>query len=187
VSDDRAGYIPALSLFLQSGPHAHFFIFDLREISILAAGGLVAKITELVEPVILEMQLELVEVQFRRESTGQVLRIIVYSEDGVSIDDCVAISREVGRILEVEDIIDQAYHLEVSSPGLDRPLKTTRDFLRCLGRKIKITYLKADEKADTVVGEINDCNDDDVTLKVGSESMVIPLVRIKKALQVIEF
>ncbi|MCW5213715.1 ribosome maturation factor RimP, partial [Desulfobulbus sp. TB] len=84
------------------------------------------------------MGLDLVDVQFRRES-GWVLRLFIDRlEGGVNVDDCAAVSRQVGTLLEVEDIIQHAYTLEVSSPGAERPLKRLRDFIRFSGKKIRV-------------------------------------------------
>lgn len=101
--------------------------------------------------------LEIFDVQFRRESPGWVLRIFVdvpagdtglaapkpLAEAGVSIEDCERISRDVGTILDVEDAIDHPYTLEVSSPGLDRPLRAANDYRRFAGRLAKIVVSHA--------------------------------------------
>ena len=94
-------------------------------------------VEEFALPLLDEMGLELVEVQFRQES-GWVLRIFIDGKQGVSIDDCASVSRQVGTFLEVEDIIQHAYTLEVSSPGVERPLKRLEDFVRFSGRKVRI-------------------------------------------------
>lgn len=94
----------------------------------------IERVTEIIQPVLDDLGLELVELQLRSEGKkGLVLRIIIFKEGGVSLDDCAQVSREVGFLLEVEDPIGRSYVLEVSSPGLDRPLKTERDFERNKG------------------------------------------------------
>ena len=100
--------------------------------------GVIDPIQAFAEPLLEEMDLELVEIQFRRESNGWVLRFFIDSEQGVTIDDCANASREISAYLEVEDIIDHAYHLEVSSPGAERPLKKEQDFHRFVGKKVRI-------------------------------------------------
>jgi len=82
--------------------------------------------------------LELVQVQYRREDHGWVLRILVDRPGGVSVDECGEFSREVSDLLDVEDLIDNSYNLEVSSPGLDRPLIKPEDFERFAGREITL-------------------------------------------------
>jgi ribosome maturation factor RimP len=100
------------------------------------------KVEALAIPVLEEIGLELVEVQFRREQSGWVLRLVIDKQEGVSLDDCAAVSREIGQLLDIEDFIDQAYNLEVSSPGLNRPLKSMADFQRFIGRKAKIKTIE---------------------------------------------
>ncbi len=90
------------------------------------------------EPLLADMGFELVELQYHREQRGWVLRFFIDSEEGISLDDCVAVSREISAYLEVEDLIEHAYHLEVSSPGAERPLKTEKDFVRFTGKKVRI-------------------------------------------------
>src|SRR5262245_45405780 len=83
---------------------------------------------------------DLVAVDFRREPSGWVLRVYIDRPDGVNItvDDCAAASRDLSTALDVADPIDRAYSLEVSSPGLDRPLVRERDFVRFVGRRARI-------------------------------------------------
>jgi ribosome maturation factor RimP len=94
-------------------------------------------VEEFTLPLLDEMGLELVEVQFRQES-GWVLRIFIDGKQGVNVDNCASVSRQVGTFLEVEDIIQHAYTLEVSSPGAERPLKRLEDFVRFSGKKVRI-------------------------------------------------
>jgi ribosome maturation factor RimP len=89
--------------------------------------------------------LDIFDVQFRREAAGMVLRVLVdrpgpaaTAEESVSVDDCAHVSRDLSAVLDVEDIVPTAYTLEVSSPGLDRPLRHADDFRRFAGRRAKI-------------------------------------------------
>jgi ribosome maturation factor RimP len=89
--------------------------------------------------------LEIFDVQFRREAPGMVLRVQIdrpgpaaSAEDSVSVDDCARVSRDLSAILDVEDVVPIAYTLEVSSPGLDRPLRQLDDYRRFAGRRAKI-------------------------------------------------
>jgi len=93
---------------------------------------------QLVQPIVDDFGLELVELEFKPEGRSMALQIFIDKPDGVSLDDCVAVSREVGAILEVEDLIRCAYRLEVSSPGLDRPLKKVADFEKFSGKQVKV-------------------------------------------------
>lgn len=144
------------------------------------------EVTALIEPVLADKGYELVEVQFRNESHGWVLRILIYKEGGIVIDDCAGVSREVGHILEVEDTIQQKFHLEVSSPGLDRPLTTSRDFLRNKGEKAKVTYVE-DDATQTVKGVIVDASDEKVFLQADDRQLAVDICLVEKAKLIIEF
>jgi ribosome maturation factor RimP len=100
--------------------------------------GVLARIREMAEILLKESGLELVELEFRREGRGWVLRLFIDKPGGVSLDDCAAISRELGNQIDVEDMIPSSYTLEVSSPGLDRPLKREEDFLKQIGKMIQL-------------------------------------------------
>ncbi len=143
-------------------------------------------VTKLVEPVIEDLGFELVEVQFRGEPIGLVLRLLIYREDGITIDDCARVSREVEHLLEVEDLIEHSYHLEVSSPGLDRPLKNKRDFARSRGEKVRVTVRVPLLEKLNWEGSIEDADDDTVRLATEQGKVVIPYTTIVKAKLVIE-
>src|SRR6476659_9969093 len=98
------------------------------------------KLIQLSEPVVAGQGYELVDLEFKNEPQvgGWVLRVFIDKPDGVSLDDCAAVSRELSAVLDVEDAIPIAYSLEVSSPGLNRPLKKAADFERFVGKKAKI-------------------------------------------------
>ena len=95
---------------------------------------IVDKITQMVQPIAQESSLELVEVELRPSGKRWLLRVYIDREGGVTIADCERVSRELSRTLDVEDVIDHPYALEVSSPGLTRPLKKKTDFERFRGR-----------------------------------------------------
>ena len=98
----------------------------------------IVKVRSFLETFLPTMGLELFDLQFRREGHGWVLRIFIDAEKGISLDDCSAVSRELGTYLDIEDCIGHPYHLEVSSPGLERPLRSIADFLRFQGKKAKV-------------------------------------------------
>lgn len=103
------------------------------------------KITRLVQPLLDEMGLELADLEFKREGRDWFLRFFLDKPGGITLDDCAEVSREISALLEVEDPIECAYRLEVSSPGLDRPLKRAADYQRFIGEMVKIkTYEKLD-------------------------------------------
>jgi len=145
-----------------------------------------AKVRQMIEPLLTDLGFELVELQLRNEPIGLVLRLIIHKQGGVSLDDCTTVSRAVGHLLEVEDPIAKAYHLEVSSPGLDRPLTTARDFIRNLGHKVTITF-RADEKIQNVTGIIAGVDETEGVVTVDGTPAQIALTDIVKARLAIEF
>ena len=118
------------------------------------AGSVVGRIEAFAEPLLEDMGIELVDIEFRREGHGWVLRLYIDRQDGVTLDDCATVSREVSRYLEVEDPIEQAYHLEVSSPGLERPLKKEKDFARFSGRRARIKLLEKRDGQRVFIGTL---------------------------------
>jgi len=142
------------------------------------------QVSELISPVVADLGFELVDVMFRRESHGNVLRIVIFAEAGIGVDDCALVSREVSRILDVEERIDQAYHLEVSSPGLDRPLETARDFSRYRGRQVRVVLA---ETLEEVTGTIAGVDEDRVMLSIGEGQREIKLAQVSKAKLVVGF
>jgi ribosome maturation factor RimP len=151
-----------------------------------ADSSLVEALSALVEPVVEDRGCELVEVQFRRETQGWVLRLIVDKAGGISLDDCAGISREVGHLLEVEDPIDRSFNLEVSSPGLDRPLKREKDFIRCLGKKAKVTTREPLDGEQVFVGLIEEVSAGNILLRTGKGEVAIPFDQVLKARLVVE-
>ncbi|MBI4764067.1 MAG: ribosome maturation factor RimP [Deltaproteobacteria bacterium] len=97
------------------------------------------RIESLVEALLKAEGLELVDLEFRKEARGWVLRIFMDKPGGVTLDDCSDLSREIGDQIEVNELIPHSYTLEVSSPGLDRPLKKEKDFLRSIGKMIQLS------------------------------------------------
>jgi ribosome maturation factor RimP len=138
-------------------------------------------------PVLQEKDLVLVDVLYRRESSGWVLRLFIDKEDGVTLDDCTVVSREVSHLLDIENIIEQAFNLEVSSPGLDRPLKSVGDFQRFAGRKAKVTTKEPIEGNQVFVGRINKVEDELITMEVGQQELCIPFSEVAKARLEVEF
>ena len=98
-----------------------------------------AKVKTLAETVVSRSGYELVDVEYRREPEGWKVRLFIDRPGGVTLSDCEKISHEFGTILEVEDPIPHRYTLEVSSPGLDRPLKKEADFLGAVGLRVRLT------------------------------------------------
>ncbi len=105
----------------------------LRDIELI-----VKEAREIALPIVESEGMELVDVEFRTERGSWVLRFYIDREGGVTVDDCATISEQLSVVLDVKNLIPHQYNLEVSSPGLDRPLASERDFNRNIGREIKI-------------------------------------------------
>lgn len=105
---------------------------------LLKAEGLEERLRALAAPLLTDLGFELVDVMLATEYGRKVLRFFIDKPGGVTIDDCTEASREISTLLDVEDPIPQRYTLEVSSPGLDRPLVKEADFVRYIGKKAKI-------------------------------------------------
>lgn len=109
----------------------------------MAGRAIVEKVKAIVTPIVVAEQLELVDVEFKREGRTNYLRLFIDKPGGVTIEDCQHVSRECEVILDVEDLIRTQYVLEVSSPGLDRPLKTEEDYQRLQKRLVKLKTFQA--------------------------------------------
>ena len=145
----------------------------------------ISRVEELAGPVLAGVGLELVEAQYRRESSGWVLRLFIDralendsvsggpAGSGVTLDECVRMNREIGRLLDVEDIVDGAYTLEVSSPGLDRPLTKPRDFVRFAGRQVKIRAMLPEGRRK-LKGILLGLKDDSISIEVDGDVLNIP-------------
>jgi len=98
----------------------------------------VEELVAIITPCLSDLGFELVDLEFQHEGREHFLRLFIDTPTGVTLDNCAEVSREVGALLEVEDVISQAYRLEVSSPGIDRLLKRPADFERFAGQRVKI-------------------------------------------------
>lgn len=143
---------------------------------------IIERITELSSPVLEERGLDLVDIEFRREAQGCVLRLFIEKkEGGVSLDDCASVSREIGVILEVEDPIPYKYNLEVSSPGLTRPLKKGEDFRKFQGRLVRILTKYPVENMNDFKGTLLGVYGDNVMVQSNDKTWAIPLAGIARA------
>ena len=118
------------------------------------------KLEEMLRPVVEGMGFEIVDVEFVKEGPNWYLRVFVDKEGGVTIDDCELISKEVEKILDENDPIEQAYFLEISSPGIDRPLKKKEDFIKFNGETIDIKLYKSFEGSKEYTGKLVNYDDD---------------------------
>jgi ribosome maturation factor RimP len=123
---------------------------------------------------------ELVELEFHPQGRGGLLRVFIDKEAGVNVDDCEIVSRQVSAVLDVEDPIPGAYTLEVSSPGLDRPLRTPKDFERFAGEQARIDLVLPFEGRRRFAGTLKGCEAGEVMIEVDGVLHKLPLDGISK-------
>ena len=139
--------------------------------------------------------LEIFDIQFRREAAGMVLRVLIdrpgpaaQAEESVSVDDCAHVSRDLSAILDVEDVVPTAYILEVSSPGLDRPLRTADDYRRFAGRRAKLVMRERIDGQGFFRGRLGGVDGGDVIIDADDgRTRRVPLGVISRANLEVEF
>jgi ribosome maturation factor RimP len=145
------------------------------------------RVRAIADPILIDEGMELAGVDYRRETRGWVLRLTIDKEGGVTLDDCGRISQQVGRELDVEDFISTPYVLEVSSPGLTRPLKSEKDFIKHCNRLIKLRTVDPINSRQQFEGKLLGVSDNQIQLEMEEGIIQIPLAKIAKANLEIEF
>lgn len=136
---------------------------------------------ELLEPVVTGMGYELVEIEYQPSTRHGVLRIYIDQEDGIQLEDCTEVSNQVSALLDVEDPIPGNYNLEVSSPGMDRPLSRLEDFQRFEGEIVKIKVGMAINGQRNFKGRLCGVTGDEVCIEFDGKQVALPLASIEKA------
>jgi ribosome maturation factor RimP len=131
--------------------------------------------------------MELVDLEYRRQGRRWMLRLFIDKDGGVTLDDCASISRELGDLLDVKDVIPQAYVLEVSSPGLNRRLRKKEDFSRFAGQKVKLQFVAPIDGRRKIVGELEGIEDETVIVALPEGRCSVALKDIAKANLIYEF
>lgn len=148
----------------------------------------VEKKTEAVlAPILEKTGTELVDLEYVKEGSDWILRVTLDKEGGLRIDDCETVSRALGDALDEQDFIDDAYMLEVSSPGLLRPLKKPKDYERNMGREVEIHLYKPREKNKEWVGTLTAFDGETVTIRDGEEEHRFALNEISLIRPYIDF
>jgi ribosome maturation factor RimP len=163
---------------------AHFFIFSPWVSAVGRKEDILEKVRSLASPLAAQEGMELVDVEFGGPSGRQTLRLFIDKPGGVSLDDCTSISRAVSAALDVEDPIEGAYDLEVSSPGLDRPLRTPEHFQKYAGERVKVkTYAPISETDNrkTFIGKLLGFEEGKVVVDVDGREYRVPKELISKA------
>ncbi len=136
-------------------------------------------VSELVEQPLQAEGYELADVVVSRYKTATTIRLFVYGQNGVSIGECARLSKLVGELIDGTELFEHGYTLEVSSPGLDRPLLTLRDYKYRVGETVRIDFV--DQTRKRLTAEIVSVGDDRVEFRVNDEVFGISLAEIKQA------
>lgn len=145
------------------------------------------RVSTIADPILSNEGMELVDIEYRREVKGWVLRLYIDKEGGITLDDCTRVSQEVGRNLDIEDFILTPYTLEVSSPGLNRPLKKEEDFIKYRNRLIKVKTFSPMENRRQFKGRLLGVSEDRIEIETEGGVYQIPLSNVAKANLEIEF
>lgn len=131
------------------------------------------KTEEILLPIVEEHGFELVDVEYVKEGGTWYLRAYIDKPGGISIDDCEAVSRRLSNILDEKDYIEDSYIMEVSSPGLGRPLKKEKDFARSLGKEVEIRTYRMIDRQKEFTGILKEYDEDTVTVAMEDETTKI--------------
>lgn len=132
-----------------------------------------AKTEELILPIIERMEFELVDVEYVKEGGIYYLRAYIDKEGGITVNDCEAVAREMNELLDEKDFIPDSYVFEVSSPGLGRPLKKEKDYIRNLGEEVEIRTYRAINKCKEFYGILTAYDKDSVTITDENEETLV--------------
>lgn len=142
-------------------------------------------VEELVTPIILDMDLELVDIEYVKEGKNWFLRVFIDSEDGIDIEECGIVSERLGEKLDEIDPIPNNYFLEVSSPGAERPLKKVKDFEKAIGKNVNIKTYEQIEGEKQFEGKLLDFNGETLKLEIKMKTRIkeveIPYEKVAKA------
>jgi ribosome maturation factor RimP len=136
-----------------------------------------ARIRAIAAPIVEGARLDLEEVEVRGQRGSRKVRLVVHAEEGLDIDVIARLSRRVGAALDEQDVVAGSYMLEVTSPGVDRPLRTARDFARNVGREVRVAR-RAEVVVDgptESVGTLDAVDDEQIQLRVDGTEVTIPL------------
>jgi len=163
--------------------NTHFFYVHTVLVSLDQMNELKSNLTDLVEKTVKEEGLELVDLSIKGHKSSRVIQVFIDREGGVTVSDCVQINRKLSILLELEgDQVDlDSYRIEVSSPGLDRPLRTKRDFERHRDKEVTVTFETEEKQLELIEGFINAVSENELILKSADTMRSIPLEAIEKA------
>jgi ribosome maturation factor RimP len=159
----------------------------LGELKLTNISGIRDRVFSLIEPVLEDIGFELVEVEYLSMQGRWILRLYIDKEGGVTIDDCADVSRDLGDIIDVKEIIDHEYVLEVSSPGLNRPLRKEKDFINVIGSNVKLKMAQDLNGRKNFTGKLKDYNNRTVFLETDGNIIELPFDDVEKSNLIYDF
>ena len=144
-------------------------------------------VIDLIEPTLQGSEIKLVDVEYKKICKDWTLRVLIDKNQGVTVFDCQKLSREIEDLIEIHELIKDHYILEVSSPGLDRPLKKESDFVRNKGKQIQVNTDSPINNSKINTGTIRDFSNSTLFLENNNDTLEIPLINIMQAKLIIEF
>lgn len=145
------------------------------------------KVAEVATEICQDLGYELVDVEFKKGAKHNLISIFIYKEDGIGLDDCESVSRKIDEILDKEEDLTDPYYLEVSSPGLDRPIKTKDDYRRNLGKEVEVKLYAPIDGKKQFEGFLTSYDDESVLIKMEDGEMTFKQKDISMMRQVIKF
>ena len=145
------------------------------------------KVAEVATEICQDLGYELVDVEFKKGAKHNLISIFIYKEDGIGLDDCESVSRKIDEILDKDEDLTDPYYLEVSSPGLDRPIKTKDDYRRNLGKEVEVKLYAPIDGKKQFEGFLTSYDDKNVLIKMEDGDMTFKQKDISMMRQVIKF
>ncbi|MFA6320449.1 MAG: ribosome maturation factor RimP [Candidatus Omnitrophota bacterium] len=145
------------------------------------------QVNSLIESYLQENGIELVEIIYRREQGGMVLRLLVDTPNGITVDECEKLNNFLSEALDKEEVVADHFLLEVASPGLDRALVTDKDFARVMGKELDVSMYEPIDGKREHQGKLLGMDRENIVIESNGVSIVIPRTKIAKAKLKIEF
>jgi len=146
-----------------------------------------AKTESLILPILERLEFELVDVEYVKEGSIYYLRAYIDKEGGITVNDCEVVAREMNELLDKEDFIPDSYTFEVSSPGLGRPLKKEKDYVRNMGKEVEIRTYRAINRNKEFYGFLTAYDKDSVTIDADGEEICFDKADIALIRQAVHF
>ena len=148
--------------------------------------NIVSSVRKITEEILESTDIELFDIEYVKERPFKYLKVYIDKPGGITVDDTADISRVLNKKLDEVDLIKEQYFLEVSSPGVERPFKTEKDYLRNLNKLVEARLYKAIDDKKTVKGILMEKNENNIVIKSGEDIFTIELKDLAKINRVIE-